>query len=170
MPWYGLVSALGLLALLGPGQRRSRLVTFAVTASPFLVVLYHASTLEFRARFASSALPPFAVLLGVGVATLWSGRREHPPKASSFLHRIQHSWPSVARLTVLALLVFGLLPNFLAPNAEWRQRFVTDQEILEMRQGALGGKQPEAWGSEACVEAIREDWKNGLPPLGRLYY
>jgi hypothetical protein len=71
---------------------------------------------------------------------------------------------------VLALLVFGLLPNFLAPNAEWRQRFVTDQEILEMRQGALGGKQPEAWGSEACVEAIREDWKNGLPPLGRLYY
>ena len=169
-PWYGLVSLLGCLALFGPGHRRMRIVTFALTSSPFFVVLYHASTLEFRARFAASALPPFAILLGVGAAALWAGKRSAPPEQASLLQRLRHHWPSGLRVAVLTALIFGLVPNYLSPNADWRQRFVTDQEVLEMRQGALGGKQPEAWGSEACVEAIREDWKNGRPPLGRLYY
>jgi hypothetical protein len=46
----------------------------------------------------------------------------------------------------------------------------TDREVEAMRTGALGGRMPEAWGSEDCVEGIRSDWQNGLRPLGTLYY
>lgn len=169
-PWYGLAISLGLVAMVGPGRRRSRILTFVITASPFFVVLYHASTLEFRARFAASALPPFAVLMGIGTATLWASTRSGTAQEAPLSGRLLAFWPSATRLLALTLLVFGLIPNFLSPDATWRQRFVTDQEVQEMRRGALGGKQPEAWGSEACVEAIRDDWQSGLPPLGRLYY
>ena len=169
-PWYPLVGTLTLVFLIAPGPRRARIATLLLTASPFLVVLYHASTLEFRPRFAASALPPFAVLLGLGTATLWATGRKEVSENSSRSARLLHQWPSALRVGLLAVFVFGAIPSFLAPDASWRQRFVSDQEVQEMRRGALGGRQPEAWGSEACVEGIRDDWRSGKKPLGRLYY
>jgi hypothetical protein len=85
-------------------------------------------------------------------------------------HSIRRYWPNFFRMAVLLGLAWGLIPSYLSPRADWRVTFTSDHEIKAMRTGALGGKMPEAWGSEACVEGIRADWKGGLKPLGKLYY
>ena len=174
-PWYPVVLPLLLVGLLSFRRRRPALLGLAATSLPFLVVLYHASTLEFTTRFASSAMPPLALFVGLGLATLWGQPHQAtppeepgdtPPQTTLF----SRLWPNVLRLTVLLSLAWGLFPNYLSPRAAWRVPFETDREVESMRTGALGGRMPEAWGSEDCVEGIRTDWKSGLKPLGKLYY
>jgi hypothetical protein len=171
-PWYPVVLPLLLLGLFGLRKERLMVLGLLVTSAPFLAVLYHASTLEFRTRFASSAMPPIAVFLGLGLAVLWGNPSEPPldPKAKFPAFSITTAWPSALRILLLLGLVGGAVPNYLSPSASWRVPFQTDREVEEMRTGALGGKIPEAWGSEICVQGIREDWKSGLPPLGKIYY
>lgn len=171
-PWYPVLIPFVLLGLVGIRKSKPRLLGLVVTSFPFFAVLYHASTLEFTARFASSAMPPFAVIIGLGIAVLWGNPNPSLPlnAAHKERHPLKRHWPNVVRMGVLLSLAWGLIPSYLSPRADWRVTFTSDHEINSMRTGALGGKMPEAWGSEACVEGIRADWKSGLKPLGKLYY
>jgi hypothetical protein len=171
-PWYPVLIPFLLLSLVGIRKSKPRILGLVVTSLPFAAVLYHASTLEFTARFASSAMPPFAVIIGLGVAVLWGNPNPSLPlnAAHKESHPIKRHLPNFVRMGVLLSLAWGLIPSYLSPRADWRVTFTSDHEINSMRTGALGGKMPEAWGSEACVEGIRADWKSGLKPLGKLYY
>jgi hypothetical protein len=172
-PWYPVVLPLLFLGLVSLRKRRPSLIGITATSLPFLVVLYHASTLEFTTRFASSAMPVLAIFSGLGLAVLWGQPHSAlapPADASAKASRFARSWPNWVRLAVLISLVSGLIPSYLSPRADWRVPLETDREVEAMRTGALGGRMPEAWGSEDCVEGIRSDWQNGLRPLGTLYY
>jgi len=172
-PFYPLAIACAGLILWGLRGRKMVLLAFLATAAPFLVVLYSASNLEFRNRFASSALPPFAVLFGVGLALLWrapseqAGQRTRPFKNIGF----SSIWPAAVRMVLLAALVLGFIPNHLAPNAPWRKPLLADHEVQAMERAAQqAGPIPGAKGSEWCVEGLQQDILEGRSALGEMYF
>ena len=152
-------------ALISTIRKPLKWSSLILTASPFLAVLYHATNLEFRHRFAASALPIVAIFFGLAVS--WVIQVQLPKntmskKIQSLLGRIP-KLRSVLVLVICGAAVTGIFPSTLSPNAPWRTPFVEDSDIKRLIMASRFETTLQAQRSGTCVRALTADFDNGLP-------
>ena len=161
-PWgpVGLMS----LVMVGWGLRRhrDRLGALLITSLPFFAVLFHTANLEFRFRFAASGLPVLPVFLGLGLALWW----RIPVETADDSGERRWSGRSFALLAMLGTLVVGPIPNFLAPESDWRTLFHPDRDRESLSVAALLGTAPPIPNAQPCVDAMIRDIQAGHDPMG----
>jgi len=159
----GTISFIGALASVI--RRPMYLVGLCLSSAPFIAVLYHASHLEFRHRFAASGLPVLAIFFGV--AASWITRVSLPkvPIITRLAGKVKllPSLRSFIIVGITAFSVIGIIPTVLGPKADWRIPFVADDELERMISAARNGTTLEVWGSQDCIDGLTEDMEEGRP-------
>jgi hypothetical protein len=69
-----------------------------------------------------------------------------------------------ARILLVGLLIFGIIPTYLAPQASWRVRVISQAEWNAL---LMGGGPPGTW-DDLCIQGFAEDQQKGINPAGAL--
>jgi len=181
-PWLFLSLASLLVVGVGLRRRPAELVILLLLLLPFALSTNTMRTTQVWARYMMSAMLPVPVLLGSAWAMLAFGpaRDEHAAGPR------WRSSASLLTLVVLASLVLGLIPSWLAPDAPWRgERFPTcgDQRgqfqgaarrlaettdragLLRAAQEPFTGRDPH----KLCHLVLAVDLQRGIPFAGRIF-
>jgi hypothetical protein len=155
-------AALALLSLARGRDRLPRALVVVGLSLPWLASLRGAVELQQSTiRFLGSALPVMGLALGVAGAALVHVKRPRGRRVRPL---------ALAGGVVLGvLLVLGILPSWLSPDAPWRTPIMGSiREPVDAVRGVRGAASgPQAL--EACIGWLEADAAAGRPVAGRLH-
>ena len=188
-PWIPLVLMAVVVCVAALWRHRWELAVFWATLSPFAVLLGHTASSQVHAKTLMAPMLPIPVVLGVAWVALaqrdeagnlipaplrrlfTNGKADSSPASPPLIYRAA----SIASPgLVLALLVTGVVPTWLAPTAPWRLRSSSDPDFYNVQALAVAKRtgQPGEAGKprrEACHTMLADDLQRGIPSTSRLY-
>lgn len=175
LPWLPL-AIFGLLGTLAALARiRWRLLGALIISSPFVALFFNHYKTEVYSRYLLGPLTLLPVIIAVALVTL--GQRKG---RTDQLSRRYPRLAGVARLVLAggtaAALILGLVPNWLSPDAPWRQASVKiNHGIKETRKVAILRLKdptipyPPSDQEGECTRAFERDLRQGIPVRSRIY-
>jgi len=191
-PWVPVALACLALTVLALWRRWWELAGLLAMLAPFAALLAHTTSNQVISKTLMAPMMPIPVVLGVAWAALAlrgpNGRllpaplRRLVPKPGASTEAATTRPPKALCAAawllpgaVAALLVLGVVPGWLAPNAPWRIRAASDSDFYNVQAfGAAKGlglpppvtSKPKR---ESCETLFAADAKRGIPSISRLY-
>ena len=136
-----------------------------VGLAPFAMALKTAATAVAHARYAARGIAVIPVILGVGFAALYLGSlsdKDHEASTPALSLR------DALVVSLIGLLVLGTIPTWLSPSARWRLPISADVEPAKTLWHASQDAPLPPQVNGQCVDALRGDFRKGLPVGSRL--
>ena len=160
-PWWPPLAVALCVVLFGLRRRPVEAVGLVVTLFPYLVYLIYGEV-DGTIRRLTVGFVAAPVLLGVALRTAlgaaWS---------RMLARRVPKNWaPWIIGGALLGWfgLVLGMPSTVVGPHASWRSSVPTTSELSR----AEGWRDDEGEDRRICHQALKTDWADGIPKLGRL--
>lgn len=157
----GAIGLVGLAAHAVRHRRGWRLLAWLGPMPAWIYGFAAAAAEDGEPRRLATALVFGPVVLGVAWAALFRWRSARPSDGPAAAWRLPLA--SLLSVVTLVLLVTGVLPNGLGPQARWRVRMLADQSW----SGVLHGSVARAPTDAACAAAHAADLARGVPESSR---
>jgi hypothetical protein len=170
-PWLPVLALCLPLTLVALRRRPWEALGLLVLLAPFALSLRSVYGSQIFPRLLLSPMIPFSLLMGVAWA--WAA---HRPPLESGQRRWGWLWTPLINGLVLALLVAGLPPTWLARDAAWRapgvnanQPFMVQKHAVRSLEDPSVPAHTEDDPQGVCRALVAEDIQAGHPPHGRFY-
>ena len=164
MPWVvpGLVGLV--LGVVGAWRRKWLAAALLGSVVPFVVALQGTAQMVSHARYMANGITMVPVVLGLGVATVYWGRLKKRDDGNGDTLTRSDGWG----LAVIAVLVLGMVPNWLSPVANWRAPVTADIEPANTLWHSAHSSPLPVDVSQGCAKALQHDYAAGYPVGSRL--
>jgi hypothetical protein len=164
-PW--LMSLWLSVLVAGWGLRHRPLLGFGFLVSllPYALALEGAARVLVQVRYLASGLVMVPVMMAVGFAVLAQGALERQDRSPEQRWLSRPEWVGLALVLVL---VVGVLPTWLAPQAPWRVAMSVHHEPGSSVWHASTDLKLPSDISRSCIRQLQRDFEQGFPVGSRL--